>query len=166
MPNPIIRSSIRPELKLNTLLNGTLIAVAGVALLVAGGTFMPERLLSTWGFLIWIVALFMIAYGLIPYRKLTRLELKPFEIHNEGDRFLFKTPKGIVLTLPKKELIKSQYVTLGKVYGIAIWLKEPKKLPDTLRNDLYQNKIRKAFGCDLFLPYFSEKGYSEFQAAL
>ncbi|MBA2727934.1 MAG: hypothetical protein H0U49_07165 [Parachlamydiaceae bacterium] len=75
-----IRSSICSQLMKSTLLKGTSLAGSGIFIFILAGIFLPPEYLTTYGLPIYAVGLGLIAYGLIPYRRLTALEKCPNEL--------------------------------------------------------------------------------------
>lgn len=153
------RSSIKSELLRRSLLRGTGLAILGALLLLAGA-FLPARILGNWGALIFLLSMGLIAWGLIPYRRLKQLETIPHEIILDDHTLLFCWKREAVFQVPFSNIDKTAFISSGDVYGIGIWLSSTSIC--TYNNfDLvhFQERSRKKFGCDLFLPYFSERTF-------
>lgn len=163
-----IRSSIRPELKRQVLMRGSMIGGCGALLLLATGVFLPLSLLKIWGWAIFLIGIGLITLGLLPYRKLTRLESKPQTIEMKEDRFSLTSNQKPLFTVPFSAIEKMAYINTSSDYGIAIWLHNPltdKIVVHSEKFDIekYRELSQRKFGCDLMLPYFSQRGFDELQ---
>lgn len=124
----IIYSSIQSRIKQKAILQGSIIALIGAALLLWAGIFVPLPWMEDWGWLIWLTSLSFFALGLIPYRRLCRKELFPDTIELRDDYLFYyqegKEKKKISLHQIKsvKGLQKKQF------YGIELKLKSSEKL--------------------------------------
>ncbi len=132
----VLRSTIRPELMRRTLFRGSLIAGIGIIFLVLAGIFLPVGLLSLWGIPIYLFSLGLVTWGLLPYRKLTRLEKKPEKICISNDGLL--TYQNMII--PLLSIKSCEYIDDENRYGIKI----------TLKGDLKGQ----------FFPYFSERSFN------
>lgn len=158
-----IRSSIKPELFRITLKKGSLLAGAGALMLLLGGTLLPLSYLKIWGGPLFFIALGLIALGLIPYRKLTQLQLSPHTLQREGDFLIYARKGKPLLKIPYEKVARMEYVEKEELYGIALWIKQTRekiKILDErfdLEGFLYESKQK--FGSDLFFPYFTEESF-------
>ncbi len=162
-----IRSSIKRELKESRLKRGGLLGGLGAVFLVTGGTIVPLAQLKIWGVPIFFLSLLFIGIGLYPYRQLCRLEVKPHSLSLIGALLLFEKSGRPLFKIPISVIDHFAYVEQEELYGIALYLKRP------LENKLVVLDHRfdcEAFisdsathfeGCDLFLPYFSQRSYEE-----
>jgi hypothetical protein len=162
-----IRSSIKSSLLRLILIRGTIIAGVGALFIFLAAAFLTVTLLNTWGFLILCLAVSLIGIGMIPYRKLTRLEKKPYEIIAEDNSKLhFKILGNPAFMIPCVSIQNMKYLEKGNIYGIAIFLKRPlteKILINEQNFDMrkFQKNSQKKYACDLFLPYFSQRSFNE-----
>ena len=165
----ICRSSIHSELLNHTLKRGTVLGGSGVFLFLMGGTILPLELLSLWGIPFFTVGLFFIAIGLIPYRKLARLQLTPHEIHFDGKTLLFLKQGKPLFKIDVPSIEKINYLEREHLYGMGIWLKKPinekvKVLQSQFNFAAFTTDSMHRFqGCDLFLPFFTKRSFEEFQ---
>lgn len=162
----ILRSVISSELMKNVLFRGFAIAFAGMFLLLAAGVFIPFSILQYWGWIIFLLSLGLIAWGLIPYRRLSRLQLKPNElILSEGHLLSFNSKGNRVLSLPFQSIDKLSYVDHAQCYGIAVWLKSsPHPLIVVYQFkevEKLKKKGREMGNADLFFTYFNQRSYKE-----
>jgi len=131
-----LRSSIKPTLKRKVLMRGTLIAGLGGIILLYCGVFTPAETLEQWGMIPFLLAVILITVGLLPYRKLTRLETTPHEIvgytNDRLDVFLKKRKRH---SIPLDAIEGLHYIEKKDRYGIELYTAEG----------------------NLFLPYFSER---------
>lgn len=149
-----LRSSIRSSLLRFTLWKGTLMAALGASVLLYAGLYMPVDTLNKWGLPMLLVGGGLITLGLLPYRKLKRLEIKPDELMLSETHLQFTSQGKLMITIPLQSIDKTAYLEEGRQYGIGVWLKKPlPRLPSS------QQKMQR-FGCSLFFPYFSERAYT------
>lgn len=155
-----LRSSVKSSLKRYTLIRGTLIAGLGALLIVVTGIYLPVQEMQIWGLPILIMGLGLIAFGLMPYRRLSRLENSPNEVILFDDSFQFFSKGRKIYTVPFSSIDKTSLIDNGTDYGIAIWLK---KSPEqkVIVHDKKLAYARK--GCDIFLPYFTERSFAIFK---
>lgn len=137
-----IRSSIKTSLKRYTLLRGSLLAVAGASILLFAGSWLPVDVLKIWGLPLLICGGGLITLGLLPYRKLSRLETKPNEIIVSDSCVHFVQNGKPMSAIPQKDIQRLSYLEQGRHYGICLLLKKPS-------------------GVSLFFPYFSESAFEE-----
>lgn len=135
-----IRSSIDPQFKRKILLKGTFLASCG-ALLWLAACFMPPALLKHWGLPIFLLGSGLIALGLIPYRRLTQLEVIPNELVLDKNALHYFQKKRLVFSIPINDMQQMFYVEQRGKYGLAVKLKD----------------------YDFFFPYFSKSSCKTFQ---
>lgn len=163
----IIRSTISSHLVKRVLFKGSTIAFLGIILLLIAGILIPPSILHEWGWALFFISIGLITLGLLPYRRLSRLQLKPNElvlINRNDIAFYFKG--NLLLTLSLQSVAKTSYIDHPTQYGIAIWLKPASKtsiaihqLPEKIKKmQLQGQQIAQA---DLFFPYFNQRAYDE-----
>ena len=163
-----LRSSVHSSLKRQMLWQGTLLALVGLSILGYSSLFFSSADLGIWGFLLFCLGIGFISAGLIPYRRLCRLEINPHEIVVLDEVTIkFNWQGKSTLTVPWISVSKTAYMKRShKNYGIGIWLKQPapeKVIVHDLNFNVrcFQDGSRRLYGCDLFLPFFSEHSYKE-----
>ena len=156
-----LRSSIKPEFARNMLFRGTLLAGIGIALLVFGGAFIPASYLSQWGLILFLVAGGLVAWGLIPYRRLMQLEVKPNELIIDQKSIEVTFKRKPTLVIPFSAIQEMRYLENSKIYGIQIWLKKDAAEKVVIQDSQFDPKSSRKYGCDLFLPYFSKNSFNE-----
>jgi hypothetical protein len=144
---------------------------SGALLILWGGTFLSSEQLAIWGIPIFLSGIALIAIGLLPYRRLVQLQLKPHEIHYDGTTLVFCKQGLPLLKICESSIEKIAYLEKKHLYGLGIWLKRPieqkvkmlqqprRRLVSFFRHNLFE-------GCDLFLPYFSARTYLELTTLL
>jgi hypothetical protein len=158
-----IRSSIKPELMRFALFRGTLIATFGMGVILASGG-LPVKFLTLWGIPLFFIGITCIGVGLLPYRHLAKLELKPHTLSYDGEDFLFQKLGKPLFKIPEISIEKMVYLEKGRIYGIGIWLKSPlekkvKILVPQFNIARFMRSANRFEGCDLFLPFFSQKSF-------
>lgn len=116
-------SSIQPELKKRTLLRGSGIAGVGATLMVISGTFFSVTTLQTWGLVIFGLSVGMITLGLLPYRRLTYLELNPYRLEIYKDQWIEAHLGKKQYRIPIDTIREVKYVSDRGRYGITLILK-------------------------------------------
>jgi len=162
-----LHSSIKPSLMKRTLFRGTFIGVLGLIPLFYACLFLDTPTLSYWGLPIFFGALALIAFGMMPFRRLTFLEQNPNKLTMVDDRGFIYFHKGKkTLTIPYSTIDKMSYYDKDSIYGIAVCLKKDPHEKITVHNrsfdfERYQNYSKKYYQCDLLLPYFSKRVFRE-----
>jgi hypothetical protein len=156
------RSSIHSSLKKQTLLRGSFIAALGALLIACGGIFLTVQQLGRWGIIIYGLGIALIALGLIPYRRMCRLEECPDQlVVSEDGLWSYYRRNKLIFTLPQKNIKKIDYIDNKSWYGISIACCTVKKL----KMKIYDFKTAKKFFCkkksaQIFLPYLSRNTYN------
>lgn len=156
------RSSIKPLLLRSLLLRGSLLGGAGALMLLLLGTFLPASHLKIWGLPILIVSLIFITIGLLPYRRMVKLETHPDELQIDEKNLLFSRNGKPLLQIPLSAISELHYIEEPHLYGLSIRLKpspleKVKVLQEGFDIENFISESRTRFnGCDIFLPYFSE----------
>jgi hypothetical protein len=163
----IIRASISSILLRNALFQGLTLGGMGILILVSAGIFMPVNSLHQWGWVLFLISFGLIAWGLIPYRHLACLQLKPYELTLTEDNLLAFYSKGKkILTLPLESIVQISYISHSKNYGVAIWLKPNPTSPVIIYQSPKEVEKLRYKGwqigqADLFFPYFNQRAYDE-----
>lgn len=159
----IYHTQVKPELKRSKLLRGSVIAGVGALILLIGGAAVPPSQLHVWGWLIALVSFGLIAIGMIPYRRLCRLEERPAKlVINDVNELIYIHNDLKKITIPYEIIEKMEYFEDGNIYGIGVWIKKDAAKKIRVHDPLFdyqrrQKQAKKRFGCDLFLPFFSKR---------
>lgn len=140
-----LRTSVRNQLKRFFVFRGTILGAMGAMLLLLGVIFFPAPQLSYFGGPLFILAGGLMTWGLLPYRKLCRLELSPFELTLMDDEVRYYSKKEHILSIAVKDIRVISYVDRKRHYGITLKLQ---------------------CGKNHFFPYFTERSYSLLKARL
>lgn len=162
MHHLVLRVSVKTPLKRAILLRGTLLASLGMLLLISAAAWVPESILKYWGLPIVIAGGALVTIGLLPYRKLVRMENKPNElILNENSSIQWIERGRPCFTIPCASIAKTEFLENKSDYGIGIWLKHP--LPEKIIiHRIGSNLSRWSHKeCDIFLPYLTERAFKE-----
>lgn len=160
-----IRSGVLAPVMRQALMRGSLLAGIGVLSLLIGGAFLPVDLMKVWGPFLFLFGVALITWGLLPYKRLKRLEENPYTLTGEGTSWLHFSARGKALfSIPIVSIDHIDYLDQGNVYGIAVLLKEPliqKLVVDDPNFDLgdFRRRSLKTHSCDLFLSYFSKRSF-------
>lgn len=169
---PSIKTSVSSSWKSHILMRGTIMAVLGAAIMMIAGIALPPETMSNWGAILFFIGLFLIARGLLPYRRLTKLELNPDQLIVSDGTIHFLQGGRSVLRIPRRCIEAIRYVEESKLpYGLAFDFQWP--LPAELKEDdpyfKWMKRRRNAlkyFNADLFLPYFSKRAYRTLMESL
>lgn len=136
-----LRSSIKPELMRKLLFKGTLLAGIGAVSILLAGLFLSPDYLAIWGLPIFLIGMGLITIGLLPYRRLKRLELNPHKLIIRPSESVQLLIKGkTVLVIPWNEIAKIEYEDHETNYGIRFFFKSSENIP-------------------IFIPFFSRRSY-------
>jgi hypothetical protein len=159
-------TSLQPSLLRRKLLKGFGFAMIGALIIVLSGTFLDPLKLKKWGFLLFLMSVFLIAYGLVPYRRMTVLTSKPDMLKIVALNYLeFYSKDTKILSIPLKSISNVIFCEDKFAYGIGLILKLDEK-----ENEIYpfqssrpQEKFRNRFNTDIFFPFFSKRSFKELQ---
>jgi len=155
-------SAVRPALLRTALFKGTFIAAVGVVLLVGSGSFLPPNLLSVWGLPILFIGIGLMAWGLIPYRRLQQIDSKPHKLVVVGDVYLqYQRGEKALLTVPLEAVERLDYLEDGQRYGIELIIRSDAK--KTVKQ--HQAKLPAGLYFEdegrLFFPYFTRRSFTK-----
>lgn len=142
-----------------------------MAALVAAGSLMPVSELNIWGLPLFLAAGALIAWSMQPYRQLCLLENQPDELWLDEKKALVYAKKSIpILSIPLPSIEKFFFLQKPHIYGICIstYAHPPEKIRIHLHSvdfaRMRQSALRN-YGCDIFLPFFSQRTFQELQDA-
>lgn len=160
--SPIFTSSISSALMRQTLMRGFLLGFLGALILLIAGSFLPSSLLHEWGWALFLIAIGLITIGLLPYRRLSKLQLNPDKlILTEDNHIIYFQGKIKFLTLPVHSIASIGEVSYPQTYGIAVRLKRPPiepiqvHVPPCEVKKMHKGAMKYGNG-DLFFPYFTK----------
>lgn len=168
----ILRTTIPASLIDKALKRGWLLAALGIVILVYSGTFFSLTALKQWGWVLFLAGFACLTYGLLPYQRLSRLQLKPNELHCIGSESLEYYSSGQhMLTLAFKDIEELCYVEEAGVFGISVRLKRALANSDVQhhafnRNFFQKQAIKVQSDEKVFFPYFSKRSFEELQTWL
>jgi hypothetical protein len=113
-----------------------------------------------WGWLLYLISIGLITAGMLPYRRLVKLQLNPEELYlTENHEVIYFSKKRKLLTLPLEAVDFWEYVDTWNRYGIAVKLKSPLRRPVIVHQlEEVENLRKRSLSngmSDLFFPYFS-----------
>jgi hypothetical protein len=164
-----LNSTVNNKLIKSMLIRANLIAFPGIALITFAGVWLPPPVLNFWGLLLFLLGFALIAAGLIPYKRLLKLQVQPHEIIIKENNVHFAAKGQRSLTIPFSSIDQIKFISEGNTYGIGIFLKKDLEktvcIHDTsLDIEAFQKDSQKHFDCDLYLPYFHEKSFEKFNS--
>lgn len=155
-----LRTQVRQTLLRKALLRGTLLGAVGVALLLFATFYHPSHTIR-WGVAFVLVFILLVSMGLIPYRRLARLQTHPDELHLGVGSFTYIHRQTPFVTLSVEAVKDVRWIEVGELYGIGIDIDE---IPGPAQP--FATLSRRRAGCDLFFAYFSETSFREFKEYL
>lgn len=152
------KSSITSSIKTKILFRGIILSFLGFTPLLFFGIYANTHLLKSYGLITFLFAMASISLGFVPYKKLGKLELYPYELEITDEILtLFKNKKAI-LSILLSEIRNIEYIKSIFFHGIGIVVDTPHI--NLSRLQLARKwKMRKSY--DIILPYFSEKAFLE-----
>lgn len=154
----IVKSAVSTRVKKDALFKGTLLAGIGMMILIGGSVFLTREHLSVYGFLIFGLGIGLVTWGMIPYRRLVRLENSPDEIHvNEDHTWIYYIKGKKTLEIPEETIESVNYLSKNSEYGLCLKLRKEPTKKVKVHSPLWQSSHSGKFGCDIFLPYFTER---------
>lgn len=139
-----LRTSVDPGLLKWRLYLGTFLGGCGAFILLISAISLPTQSLEKWGFMILIIGMSLIALGLIPYRKLQRLEVKPNELVISKHGLIYYKGGELQWKLPFSSIHRFSFQETAWSYGIVL-------------------DVEGRF--DLFLPYFTRRSFQILEEA-
>lgn len=110
-----IYSVIDPIIKKRLQIRALFFSIPGVILLLGMGTFAPLELLSQLGIPTFFGGMFLIAWGMIPYRKLLRIRKIAYSEEE-------------IAGIPLQEIVSLHYLEKKHLFGIQMELKGGKRI--------------------------------------
>lgn len=136
-------SSIKPSLKRHLIRRSLLFVLPGFVLLFYMGVFLKTSALEKWGLWGFALSFLLISGGMIPYRRIMRLETTPHKLSLEKEGLCFTHTKKGEVVFPLEQIEKFHFVERKGFYGIRIHFKN---------------------GKHFLLPYFSKKTFESLQS--
>lgn len=121
---PTHYSVVSDSLKKRKLFHGIMIALPGLMLLLFMGTFANAELLKKWGAFSFTIGIFLIASGLLPYKRLMRLEMNPHQLICKEDRLELYMRGRLCRTVARDQIVKLEYLDKPSFYGVKLTLKK------------------------------------------
>jgi hypothetical protein len=161
-----IHTTVHHQLLRKKLMRGSLFASIGGCIILFFGMFASVNVLDKWGMLTILTGFMLIAWGLIPYRKLNRLLSSPnsLKINIEGLSYVDRSREMFFIPLKSIECI--HFIDRKDRYGIAVHLKNKLSQKVQILDPRFKPKSflfysKQVGGADLYLPYFSKRAYNE-----
>lgn len=162
-----IFTSIKSDFYRRKMFKGTIIALLGILVIFFGGSQVTPHNIHLIGLPILLLGAALIAYGLVPLRRLTKHDQHPSELSASKKHLQYSVNGKLLFTLPIDSLSDMHYVEKTNLYGIALSLKDKTKSAVIVHDPGFNfskfiEKSQKIAGVDLFLPYFGRRSFSRF----
>jgi hypothetical protein len=159
-----IRTTLSDFLMKRKLFTGFIIAFLGVIGMVSAGIYLPEPIMAKWGLIIYLLGFGLITLGLLPYRKLSRLQSKPNEIRISDHQLEFWAKDQCRLIIPLNSV---KNITFNEIEGkgeINLYLNQWEPI---YNRDLTKfNVLTDKKNARIQLLYFSQRSYNELKNEL
>lgn len=166
-----IHTSVHHQLLRKKLMRGSFLASIGGCIILFFGMFAPVNLLDQWGMLTILTGFVLIAWGLIPYRKLNRLLSSPnsLRISIEGISYVDRSRE--MFFIPLKSIEQIHFIDRKDRYGIGVQLKNKLKQKIQILDPRFKPKSflfysKQVGNSDVYLPFFSKRAYKELSEIL
>lgn len=117
----IWRTTVLPSFLKRRLFLGTALAFCGAVILLYSGLFLSKEALNSFGIILFMVSMGLIALGLIPYRSLQRQENQPDHLLLDDQENLTYLKKGTKCwQVPLNRVKTVQYFNGMFSYGILM----------------------------------------------
>ncbi len=161
----ILRSVIHSSVLENSLLKGSAIALIGVFLIfISYYHLLP--LSEAWANLFLWAGFLLIAAGLIPYKKLSRLQINPDILYVDDDEAHLIRAKVTRLSIPIEQIVDVAYMDTHGVNGLLLQLEKghnisiPKDIVKATQK-LASKDPTKTYSNAILLPHFPERSAIE-----
>ena len=113
-------SIVLSKVKKRLLVRGMILGVLGVTFLFCMGVWGSVATLETWGLLTFALGIFLIGFGLIPYKNLTRLETHPHKLIISEKTLTFISSRGGARSVPLSNIRNISYWEGRTRYGLTV----------------------------------------------
>ncbi len=170
----ILRSVIRSSILEQHLLQGSCIAFVGVAVLFfTYYDLLP--IIDGWASIFMWIGFGLIAIGLIPYKKLTRLEVNPYLVYVDSQELSLIFRQKCLMKLPLHLIRDVSHFETNKLFGMAISF-ENKDIYSVPVPRVIEKATKKAMALQsqpscpnhktIVIPYLTETSTREFSSHL
>lgn len=115
-------TTIKPNLLKYYLIKSTILSIFGISVLFLGGIFLPSYLLAYFGIPILLLGGALITWGMIPYKKINRLELKPNEILLTDSYFQYFESRKPIISIPIQQISEYDFFENDIDYGVKVYI--------------------------------------------
>lgn len=115
-------SSIQPNLKRYLMRRSCLLSFPGFFLLLYMGIFLSAPSLEKWGFWGFVFGIGFIGWGMIPYKRISQLEITPHQLILGKHELFFLHSKGREKAFPIDQIKTFSFVQTKGFYGIRLHL--------------------------------------------
>jgi hypothetical protein len=165
-----LRSKIPADLIKETLFRGSILASIGASLLLYGSVRLSVQSLAIWGPWLFGVGILFIIVGMVPYRRLSRLQGQPDELLVDQQDVHLRTGGKLLFSIPLHAIEKVSFVAQPKA-GIALQLKRApsqrvRVYCKSFNMTRFEARNQKSYGFPLFFPHFTHRACEELEEIL
>lgn len=165
MPNlGSMQTTISSAILKKALFRGTLLAGLGMVFFFYGGLHLSVDILEKWGLLLWAGGFGCIILGLLPYKKLLKLQLHPHRLIVSEGYLDYYVQEKKMLSIPLEAIQSIDYID-APLYGIALLTYtnsvERIRVHDRLSQAQKMRKQGKVYNTSLFFPYFNHYAFKQ-----
>ena len=166
-----IHTSVQKVLLKKKLMIGSIFSISGALMITSIGSFGSVVFLDHWGFSVIFLGFALIAWGLIPYRKLSRLSGSPNALKISKNGISYIDRNRAMFFIPFISIKNIRFIKRKDRYGIGIDLEKGLKKKIQILDPRFKPRTfliysQKWAQTDLYLPYFPEKACKELDEIL
>lgn len=172
MESCVLYTGVKATLMRRVLFRGILWGSIGILGLILSAILLSHTEMALWGPFLFCAGMTAIVIGLLPYRRLTRLESHPDKLSVDSSSYLTYFSKGKkVFTIPSQVIKEILYIDRDSHYGIGIRLNPQSKEKICVHRrhfdmKTFQEKSQRDNACDLFFPYFTQRSFQQLSGSL
>ncbi len=161
-------TSISKEAVQKALRKGMFFASIGAFILVFAGVQLSVQQLGKWGGMLFLIGMGLITWGLLPYRKLSSMQLNPNRMMlNQSLEAVYFIKNQKALSFSIASIASSEWIVDQGIPGILVKFKETLTPPLTIYSGIKEaKKMRKRAKQrkgDIFFPHFSQASFRIWQ---
>ena len=153
----MITTTVKNKIIRHALWRGTIFSAFGIFILAYCLIFLDSEILGDVGLFAYLSGSGLIAYGLIPYRTLSRLQLFPNCFVIDEKSICYFQNNRPILSFPRSAIAHIDYVADDTRYGIDIFFQDIQSLTVFDRRGCRSLRNKNKGNHVLFFPFFTQK---------